>query len=149
MAKSAKQRQAEYRAKRKTQGLCAYPGCDRKPRKYALCPDHRKDAREQAKDRTFMAAAYEDVLADRDQWRARATEIESAGKNYRDLTEIESAGKSYRDLYEENLSLKLTVSELRFDLADANRRKAGYLSEGITGSTRLKPGQRVIVGIVA
>ncbi len=136
MAKSAKQRQAEYRAKRKAQGLCAYPGCDRKPRKYALCPDHRKDAREQARDRTFMAGMYEDAIADRDQWRERATEIDSAGK-------------SYKDLYEEILSLKLRVSELRFDLAQANRRKAGYLPEGITGSTRLKPGQRVRVGIVA
>ena len=83
-----------------------------------------------------MAAMYENLLADRDQWRARATEIESAGK-------------SYRDLYEENLSLKLRVSELRFDLAQANRQKAGYLPEGTTGSTRLKPGQSVPVGIVA
>ena len=136
MAKSAKQLQAEYRARRKAQGLCAYPGCDRKPRRYSLCPDHREDAREKARDRTFMAAMYENVLADRDQWRARATEIESAGK-------------SYRDLYEENLSLKLRVSELRFDLAQANRQKAGYLPEGTTGSTRLKPGQSVPVGIVA
>ena len=136
MAKSAKQRQAEYRAKRKDQGLCAYPGCDRKPRKYSLCPDHRKDAREQARDRTFMAAMYEDAIADRDRWRAMATEIDSASR-------------SYRDLNEENLWLKLRVSKLELGLAEANQRKAGYLPEGITGSTRLNPGQRVRVGIVA
>ena len=136
MAKLAKQRQAECRAKRKAQGLCAYPGCNRKPRKYALCPGHREDAREQAKDRTFMAAAYENALADRDQWRARATEIDSAGR-------------SYLELVEEYEQLKLRMSHLQFDLAQANRRKAGYLPQGITGSTPLKPGQRARVGIVA
>ena len=87
MANSAKQRQAEYRAKRKAQGLCAYPGYDRKPRKYSLCPDHREDAKEKARDRTFMAAMYEDMVADRDRWRARATEIDTAGRSYRDVNE--------------------------------------------------------------
>ena len=77
MAKSAKQRQAEYRARRKAKGLCAYPGCDRKPHKYALCPDHREDAKEQARDPTLMASFYENLLADRDQWQAKATRIES------------------------------------------------------------------------
>ena len=93
MAKSAKKRQAEYRANRKAQRLCAYPGCDRKPRKYALCPGHREDARERARDRTFMEGMYEDALADRDQWRERATKA------------VEAA-KSYRELYEENLELR-------------------------------------------
>ena len=130
MAKSAKKRQAEYRAKRKAQGLCAYPGCDRKPRKYALCPGHREDARERARDRTFVAGTYEDALADRDQWRERATKA------------VEAA-KSYRELYEENLDLRFRVETLELDLAEANRRKAGYLPEGIPGSTRLKPGQPV------
>ena len=127
MAKSAKQRQAEYRARRKARGLCAYPGCDRKPHKYALCTGHREDAKGQARDRTLMASFYENLLADRDQWRARAASIES----------------------DEIHRLKSRVSHLESDLAAANRRKAGYLPQGITGSTRLKPGQRARAGIAA
>ena len=64
MAKSAKQRQAEYRAKRKAQGLCAYPGCPRKPRKYALCPDHREEAREAAYDRMEAASREPELEAE-------------------------------------------------------------------------------------
>ena len=61
MAKSAKQRQQEYRARRKEAGLCAYPGCERKPRKYSRCPDHRRDAKEQAADRAIDAARVLDL----------------------------------------------------------------------------------------
>ena len=168
MAKSAKKRQAEYRAKRKAQGLCAYPGCDRKPRKYALCPGHREDAREQGRDRTVMASMYDELLTERDIWWARARAAESDGVPYRWLSdenkllhlkvsELEltltaaqqQPSMSYRDLYQENTRLKIKVSELEFDLAVAQQRKAGYLPEGIPESTRLKPGQPVRVGIVA
>ena len=55
-AKSNKQRQAEYRARRKEQRLCAWPGCDRKPTKYALCPEHRKASKEAAAERRADAA---------------------------------------------------------------------------------------------
>ncbi len=146
MAKSAKQRQAEYRAKRKALGLCAYPGCDRKPRKYALCPGHREDAREQARDRTVMASMYDRLLTERDIWRARARAAEL------ELTLApakQQPSMSYRDLYQENTRLEIKVSELEFDLAVAQQRKAGYLAEGRPGSTRLEQGQPVRVGIVA
>ena len=66
MAKTAKQRQAEYRARRKEQGLCAFPGCNRKPRKYSLCPYHREDAKELARDRTLTASMY-DALRERNE----------------------------------------------------------------------------------
>ena len=168
MAKSVKQRQAEYRAKRRAQGLCAYPGCDRKPRKYALCPDHREDARERARDRTLMASMYDELLTERDIWRARARAAESDGVPYRWLSdenkllhlkvsELEltlaaaeqQPGMSYRDLYQENSRLKIKMSELELDLAEANLRKAGYLGEGIPGAERLTPGQPVRVAMVA
>ena len=64
MVKSAKERQAEYRAKRKARGLCAYPGCPRKPRKYALCPDHREEAREAACERMEAAAREPELEAE-------------------------------------------------------------------------------------
>ena len=75
---------------------------------------------------------YEDALADRDQWRERATKAEEAAK-------ID------RELYEENLELRFRVETLELDLAEANERKAGYLPEGIPDSKRLKPGQLVRV----
>ena len=115
MAKSAKKRQAEYRAKRKAQGLCAYPGCDRKPRKHALCPDHRWEAKERARDRTDMASLYPDLL---DEFKFLRERLRIAESN---------------------------VVDLELALARAIRRKAGYLPEGIPDSKRLKPGQPVRV----
>ena len=61
MAKSAKQRQQEYRARRKECGLCAYPGCPRKPRKYSRCHEHRREAKESAADRAIDAARVPDL----------------------------------------------------------------------------------------
>ena len=148
MAKSAKQRQAEYRARRKSLRLCAYPGCDRKPRKYTLCPGHREDARDQARDRTLMAGMYEDALADRDQWRARATAL--AVNRYSELSDSPQALKlMVSELGNANQKLKARVSDLEYELAEANRRKAGYLPEGLPGSIRLRPAEAVRVGIVA
>ena len=63
MAKSAKQRQAEYRERRRVQKLCIEPGCPNKVRKYARCKDHREIAREGQRDRTIMASSYEVLLA--------------------------------------------------------------------------------------
>ncbi len=64
MAKSNKQRQKEYRGRRREQGLCLYPGCPRRPRKYAYCPDHRKELRDQAEERTLLVGLYENHQAE-------------------------------------------------------------------------------------
>ena len=45
------------------------------------------------------------------------------------------------------MELRFRVETLELDLAEANRRKAGYLPERILGSTRLKPGQPVRASI--
>ena len=80
MAKSAKQRQLEYRERRKAAGLCAWPGCDRKPRKYALCPDHRADARLEAQVRTGNANDLQYTMDQLTEARKRISEVEAEVK---------------------------------------------------------------------
>ena len=81
MMKSNKQRQAEYRARRKKAGLCAWPGCERKPHKYTYCPEHRQGERERARERTVMAEAYETMQEDRDRLAAELAEAR-AGRDF-------------------------------------------------------------------
>ena len=79
MAKSNKQCQAKHRAKRKEQGLCAWPGCARKPRKYATCPDHRAEMREAGRGRRLDAVTERDRQASRiEDWLA----VELTGAKY-------------------------------------------------------------------
>ena len=131
-AKTPKQRQAEYRARRKQQGLCAYPGCERKPRKYAYCPDHREDAKEQARDRTITAGMYESLLE-----RHHALEHE--------VLQLRHTVGEQRDYFQ----LVAKVAEQERELATLNHRLARTLPEAQLGSTRLEPGIPLKVGIVA
>ena len=67
-------------------------------------------------------------------------------------TKAVEAAESYREAYVANIELRSRVETLELDLAilelhlaEANRRKAGYLPEGVPDSKRLKPGQLVRV----
>ena len=131
-AKTPKQRQAEYRARRKEQGLCAYPGCERKPRKYASCPTHREDARVEAQDRTFMAGMYESLLE-----RYQALE--------REVNQLRRTVDEQTDYYQ----LVTKVSEQDKQLRELNLRLARILPDARPGSVRLEPGIPLKVGIVA
>ena len=151
MAKSAKQRQAEYRARRKEQGLCAWPGCDRKPRKYALCPDHREASREIAQNRTDFASMYPEMKDERDTLRSC---MEAMNREILRVGAIAEETAHFRGgvVYEVPSRVAVLVSytqRLEHRLAQANRRKAGYLAEGVVGSERLEAGKWVQVGPVA
>ena len=95
-----------------------------------------------------MAGMYEDALADRDQWRERATKAEEAAESYREayVANIELRFR-LETLEAENVELRFRVETLELELAEANRRKAGYLPEGVPDSKRLKPGQPVRASI--
>ena len=56
--------------------------------------------------------------------------------------------RRYARMDKEYWELKSRVSELEGALAEANRRKAGYLPEAQPGSIRLEPGQPVRVARV-
>ena len=61
MAKSAKQRQAEYRARRWANGQCLEAGCPNWVRKYSRCAEHRTIAKEDRAE-TRSRAAEADIL---------------------------------------------------------------------------------------
>lgn len=61
MAKSAKQRQAEYRARRRANGQCLEAGCPNRVRKYSRCAEHRTIVKEDRAE-TRSRAAEADIL---------------------------------------------------------------------------------------
>ena len=67
MGKTNSERQAEYRAKRKQAGLCAWAGCSRKPRTGTLCAEHRSPSRKAGKTPIAeLNQFFQREVADRD-----------------------------------------------------------------------------------
>ena len=76
MAKTAQQRQADYRARRREQGLCLHPGCPVKVRKYARCAEHRREQRELAAENRGTAADLDDALFELKRLRQEKEDLE-------------------------------------------------------------------------
>ncbi len=126
MGKNAKQRQAEYRAWRKAAGLCAHPGCNRKPRKYSRCPDHRAQASEDAAVVRIDAAQARDNREELERLRRYA----------------EASNRFVAELVAEN-------KELRPQAEAYQRVPKLALPPGREGSERLENGVPRLIGLVA